>query len=69
VRPPLWLDLRVESTSGASVNVTASLARCRNCGNVKATSSPCGFDHLAAVMEFKRDAGITDPEIDLTDGR
>ncbi len=49
MRPPLWLD--VELWPGGEVHVAP--ARCRNCGRDKATSDPCGFDHLAAVMEFK----------------
>jgi hypothetical protein len=44
MRLPLWLH----SDDGRTV----TLAHCRNCGKVKATSDPCGFDHLAAVMEF-----------------
>lgn len=47
VRPPLWMHVE-----GTGSEVTVSLARCRNCGKVKATSDPCSFDHLAAVMEF-----------------
>lgn len=42
---PLWLT---STDKGSRIE----LARCRNCGQVKATSDPCGFDHLAALMEF-----------------
>ncbi|WP_155951752.1 hypothetical protein [Rhodococcus aetherivorans] len=42
---PLWLE-------GSAKGATITLATCRNCGQVKATSTPCGFDHLAAVLEF-----------------
>jgi hypothetical protein len=35
--------------------VEVTLTRCRNCGQVKVASRPCGFDHLAAVMEFNAD--------------
>ena len=56
MRPPLWL-----SVSRAGAELTVSLAKCQNCGEVKVTSSPCGFDHVAALMEFGdylRDHGI-----------
>jgi hypothetical protein len=43
MRLPLWL-------SGEGHTIT--LALCRNCGKTKVTSSPCGFDHLAAILEF-----------------
>lgn len=49
MRAPLWLDIKMQ---GKGPNATVSLAKCRNCGQVKATTTPCGFDHLAAVMEF-----------------
>ena len=42
---PLWLR--------SDDSETVTLARCRNCGHVKAASDPCGFDHLAALMEFR----------------
>lgn len=44
---PLWLAADESGT-------TISPSRCRNCGQVKAISNPCGFDHLAAVLEFKK---------------
>lgn len=34
---------------------TVTLATCRNCGQVKATTNPCGLDHLAAILEFNHD--------------
>lgn len=51
VRPPLWLD--VDMPRG-STTATVRLSACRNCGKVKVLSDPCGFDHLAALMEFQR---------------
>lgn len=47
MRPPLWLTVE-----GTGATVTVSLATCRNCGKVKIASNPCGFDHLAAIIEF-----------------
>lgn len=44
----LWLTAAI---SGATVTLT--LARCRNCGQVKVASDPCSLDHLAALMQFK----------------
>lgn len=52
MRPPLWLNVTL---CGSVADV--SLATCRNCGKVKVNSNPCGFDHLAAVMEFGDYAG------------
>lgn len=49
MRPPLWLHVE-----GVGAEVAVSLAICRNCGKPKATSDPCGLDHLAAVVEFKQ---------------
>lgn len=43
----LWLSI-----TGAGSTMEVTLAKCRNCGKVKIGSSPCGFDHLAALMEF-----------------
>lgn len=42
---PLWLK-------GSDRGATVALSKCRNCGQVKVASRPCGFDHLAAVLEF-----------------
>lgn len=52
MRLPLWLNATLGKRAGNSVEVDLSLAVCRNCGKPKAISDPCGFDHLAAVMEF-----------------
>ncbi len=41
---PLWLR--------SDNDHTVRLARCLNCGQVKIKSDPCGFDHLAALLEF-----------------
>lgn len=49
---PLWLDAQLGERRGDAVEVTLTLARCRNCGQPKATSDPCSLDHLAALMEF-----------------
>lgn len=43
---PLWLT----STNKGSA---ATLAICRNCGEVKVLSPACGFDHLSAILQFK----------------
>jgi hypothetical protein len=48
MRLPLW----AESKDGRTVD----LATCKNCGQVKLLSNPCGFDHLAALIEFKATA-------------
>lgn len=32
---------------------TVTLATCRNCGQITATSPACGFDHLATVMQVR----------------
>lgn len=48
----LWLDV---SSTKRGAQALVSLSKCRNCGKTKATSDPCGFDHLAAVMEFRAD--------------
>lgn len=54
MNPPLWLDVEPKHTAyDRDPQFTVSLARCRNCGEVKVSSDPCGFDHLAAVMEFR----------------
>lgn len=45
--PPLWMTLKAKGN-----RVIFSLAKCRNCGQVKISSDPCGFDHLAAIGEF-----------------
>jgi len=42
---PLWL-------TSTDKGRTVKPARCRNCGQTKATSNPCSLDHLAAVMQF-----------------
>lgn len=47
MKPPLWLNIE-----GRGAEVTVTLAKCRNCGQTKVTSRPCGFDHLAAILEF-----------------
>jgi hypothetical protein len=47
MKAPLWLDVQLDGAT-----MTVELARCRNCGKVKATTDPCSLDHLAAVMEF-----------------
>lgn len=47
---PLWL-------SSADRGAVVTLAVCPNCGKEKATSKPCGFDHLAAILEFKKAVG------------
>jgi len=44
MRLPLWLR--------SDDQRTIRLAECLNCGKVKIDSDPCGFDHLAALMEF-----------------
>ena len=49
MRAPLWLDIKGGKDTAT---LTVSLARCRDCGQVKATSNPCSFDHLAALMQF-----------------
>jgi len=46
-RLPLWIDTKTEGRV-----VTLSPSRCKNCGEIKVTSTPCGFDHLAALLEF-----------------
>lgn len=48
----LWLDV---SSTKRGAEALVSLSKCRNCGKAKAMSDPCGFDHLAAVMEFRAD--------------
>jgi len=45
MRLPLWLHYVDDRT--------VSLAVCPNCGKVKVNSDPCGFDHLAALIEFE----------------
>ena len=47
----LWREIRMVDKRTAEVTLT----RCRNCGEVKVASRPCGFDHLAAIMEFNAD--------------
>lgn len=46
----LWYEAKPR---GRSNLVDVTLRRCPNCGEVKVFSRPCGFDHLAAVMEFQ----------------
>lgn len=48
----LWWDAE---TVGRSATVKVTLRRCPNCGEIKVLSEPCGFDHLAALMEFGED--------------
>lgn len=43
----LWYDV-ADHRDGTA---TLTLTRCRNCGQVKVLSDPCGFDHLAATLE------------------
>lgn len=50
--PPLWLTVTPGPRQGQTVTVNVSLAHCRNCGKTKLTSDPCGFDHLAAILEY-----------------
>jgi hypothetical protein len=53
MRPPQWLDIKpTGAKSRDAVEFDVSLARCKGCGKTKATSRPCSFEHLAAVMEF-----------------
>jgi len=47
---PLWL-------TSQNKDRTVTLATCRNCGKVKVLSRPCGFDHLAAILEFNAARG------------
>lgn len=47
----LWREVTMTDRRTAEVTLT----RCRNCGQVKVASRPCGFDHLAAIMEFNAD--------------
>jgi len=47
MKAPLWLNIE-----GTRSPLAVTLAKCRNCGQTKVTSRPCGFDHLAAVLEF-----------------
>lgn len=44
----LWCDVTQADAARAEV----TLSPCNNCGQIKVKSAPCGFDHLAAVMEF-----------------
>lgn len=46
----LWYEAK---SRGRSNVVDVTLRRCRNCGEVKVLSRPCGFDHLAAIMEWQ----------------
>lgn len=59
MKPPLWLDVqpKPEFIDGRAV-FSVALSTCRNCGEVKVTSRPCGFDHLAALMEFNEYVGV-----------
>ena len=63
MKPPLWLDVdpKPEFRDGEAV-FTVSFAVCRNCGRVKVLSDPCGFDHLAAILEFNAAREATDAE-------
>lgn len=38
---------------GRTNRVDVRLRRCPNCGEVKVLSRPCGFDHLAALIELE----------------
>jgi hypothetical protein len=51
MRLPLW----AASDDGRTVR----LATCRNCGKVKLLSNPCGFDHLAAWLEWNTPAEVS----------
>ena len=51
----LWYDLKLGGKEGNTAQATLTLKVCLNCGKVKVASNPCGFDHLAAVDEFRRD--------------
>lgn len=46
------LPLYLTAANDQSGHVVLRLATCRNCGKVKLTSNPCGFDHLAALLEW-----------------
>lgn len=50
----LWLKWVRQggSSHGGSALFNVSFKTCRNCGKVKIASSPCSFDHLAAILEF-----------------
>lgn len=46
MRPPLWLEATERGTA-------IQLATCKNCGQLKIMAPACGFDHLAAQLEFQ----------------
>ena len=46
----LWYEVSATDKGRTAV---VTLRRCPNCGEVKVLSKPCGFDHLAALMEFQ----------------
>lgn len=46
-------SLWYEATMSDRRTAVGTLRRCPNCGEVKVLSNPCGFDHLAAVLEFR----------------
>jgi len=50
----LWFETHPR---GRSNLLTVTLRRCPNCGKVKILSRPCGFDHLAALIEFRSKIG------------
>ena len=54
-RLPLWLH--------SVDDRTVSLAVCPNCGKVKVNSNPCGFDHLAALIEFRESVDHRTPSV------
>jgi len=54
-RLPLWLHYVDDRT--------VSLAVCPNCGKVKVNSNPCGFDHLAALVEFRESVDRNFPDV------
>ena len=49
MRLPLYLRSNPRGTQ-------ITLAKCLNCGKVKALSNPCSIDHLAALLELNHDA-------------
>lgn len=57
----LWFDVTLRGTTA-----TVTPRRCPNCGKTKITSDPCGFDHLAALLEFNSDVPDTPPLRSLT---
>lgn len=58
MRPPTWLSVSIDTDSDRQYRLNVKLATCRNCGKVKLTSDPCGFDHLASILEYRAQYGI-----------